>query len=71
MRAAQDSNRHHEHTNMNWIKVKVTGLGRAVKMALDDVLDMMEVVYQMAHRNFSQRVSTDMQLYSESGCNVQ
>ena len=55
----------------NWIKVKVTGLGRAVKMALDDVLDMMEVVYQMAHRNFSQRVSMDMQLYSESGCNVQ
>ena len=34
------------------MSVKVTGLGRAVKMALDDVFDMMDVVYQMAHKNF-------------------
>jgi hypothetical protein len=45
MRAAHDSKKHHEHTNMNWIKVKVTGLGKAVRMAFDDVLDMMDVVH--------------------------
>lgn len=52
IRAAHDSKKHHEHTNMNWISVNVTGLGRAVKIALDDVFDMIDVVYQMAHRNF-------------------
>ena len=71
MRAAQDSNRHHEHTNMNWIRVKVTGLGKAVRMAFDEVLDMIEVVYQMAQRNFCQRVSTEMVLYSSCKLNVQ
>jgi len=69
MRAAQDSNRHHEHTNMNWIRVKVTGLGKAVRMALEEVLDMIEVVYQMAHRNLGRRVSTEIRSYSS--CNVQ
>lgn len=51
---------HQKDTSMNWMMVKVTGLGRAVKMALDDVLVMIEVMYQKPHRDFTERSAEKM-----------
>lgn len=36
------------------MRVKVTGLEKAIRMALDDVLERMDVVYQMAQRSLEQ-----------------
>jgi hypothetical protein len=41
-------NIHHEETNPNCTSVRVIGLGRAVRMALEDVLEKMDVMYQIA-----------------------
>lgn len=52
MRASQLRNRHQPQTNMNCTSVRVTGLEKAIKIALEDVLDKMDVAYQMAQRSF-------------------
>lgn len=48
--ASQDKNMHQKETSRNWTIVRVTGLGRAVRMALEEVLERMEVVYQKPQR---------------------
>lgn len=45
------ANTHHEETNANWTSDRVTGFGRVIRIALDDVFDMIEVVYHAIHRN--------------------
>src|SRR4051794_12250278 len=52
-RASHDRNRQKPQTNMNWTRVRVTGLGKAMRMALEEVLDRIEVAYQMPQRNLS------------------
>jgi hypothetical protein len=39
--------RHHPDTKANCMMVSVTGFGRAVRMAFEDVLEKMDVMYQM------------------------
>lgn len=43
---------HQKETSRNWMMVKVTGLGRDVKMAFEEVLVMMEVAYQKPQRAY-------------------
>lgn len=43
--ASHEKKIHQNETSKNWTMVRVTGLGRAVRMALDEVLVMMEVKY--------------------------
>jgi hypothetical protein len=46
LRAAAASTRHHPETKANCTVVRVTGCGSAVRMAFDDMLVKMEVMYQ-------------------------
>ncbi len=48
--AIHPRNMHQEQTKANCISVRVTGFGNAVRMVLEDVFDMMEVMYQKAQR---------------------
>lgn len=48
--ANQAKIRHHEETKPNCMSVRVTGLGKAVRIAFEDVFDMMEVEYHMPQR---------------------
>lgn len=50
LRASQAANIHQEDTKRNCTTVKVTGFGSAVRMALDDVLERIEVAYQTPQR---------------------
>lgn len=47
--ASHDRKRHQKDTRRNCMMVRVTGFGKAVKIALEDVLVRMEVAYQKAH----------------------
>jgi hypothetical protein len=49
LRAAAASTRHHPETKANCTVVRVTGWGSAVRMALEDMLVKMDVMYQTAH----------------------
>ena len=49
--ANQAANMHHDETNANCANERVTGFGRVFRIALEDVFDMIEVVYQAMHRN--------------------
>ena len=40
-------NMHQEETKANWISVRVTGLGKALRMDLEEVFVNAEVKYQM------------------------
>lgn len=40
---------HHPETNANCTRVRVMGFGSAVRMALDEVLEKMDVIYQIPH----------------------
>lgn len=44
---------HHPDTNANCMTVRVTGFGRAVRMALEEVLEKMEVMYHMPHNIYA------------------
>jgi hypothetical protein len=46
LRAAAASSRHHPDTNANCTVVRVTGCGSAVRIAFEDMLVKMEVMYQ-------------------------
>jgi hypothetical protein len=48
LRAAAASTRHHPDTKANCTVVRVTGCGSAVRMAFEDMLVKMEVMYQTA-----------------------
>ena len=50
--ASQAAKMHHEQTKRNWTMVRVTGFGRAVRMALDEVFDRIEVAYQKPQSDF-------------------
>ena len=55
MRARFAKKMHQEDTKANWISVKVTGFGKALRMDLEDVLVRADVRYHMMHRTwFSQ-----------------
>jgi hypothetical protein len=43
-------NKHQPDTKANCTTVRVMGFGSAVRMALEDVLVEMEVIYHTAHR---------------------
>lgn len=45
-RASRAAKMHQEDTNRNCTTVSVTGLGKAVRMALDEVLERIEVANQ-------------------------
>lgn len=51
---------HQKDTRANWMMVKVTGMGREVKMALDEVLVMMDVMYQKAQRPCAAELSAQV-----------
>ena len=48
--AIHPRNRHQEQTKANCINVRVTGFGNAVRMVLEEVFDMMDVMNQKAQR---------------------
>lgn len=50
--ASHARKRHQKVTSANCMIVKVTGMGNDVKMALDEVFVMIEVMYQKAHRPY-------------------
>lgn len=50
--ASHDRNTHQKDTRRNWIIVSVTGFGKAVKMALEEVFVRIEVPYQKAQSSF-------------------
>ena len=43
---------HQEETKTNWIKVRVMGLGKTVRMDFEDVLVRAEEVYHTRQRTF-------------------
>lgn len=47
MLARNENKTHQEETNANWINVRVTGLGKAFMIDLDEVLVRAEVRYQI------------------------
>lgn len=49
--ASQERNMHQKETRRNCTMVRVTGRGRAVKMAFEDVFVRIEVPYQSPHRS--------------------
>lgn len=50
MAARYADTRHHMETKANWARVRVTGLGNAIRIDFEEVLVRAEVVYQMIHR---------------------
>lgn len=55
--ASQARKTHQKDTRANCMMVRVTGIGREVKMALEEVLVMMEVMYQKAQRPYTENIS--------------
>ncbi len=51
LRASAAEKKHQDDTKANCIRVRVTGFGKAMRMDLEDVFDMMDVAYQIPHRN--------------------
>ena len=51
--ASAARNKHHPETNANCTTVRVTGFGRAVRMAFEDVFEKIDVIYQMPQSIFS------------------
>ncbi len=49
MVVSHEKNIHKEATNANWIKVSVAGLGKALRMAFEEVLVKIEAMYHTAH----------------------
>lgn len=49
--ASQERKMHQKDTRKNCITVRVTGFGRAVRMALEDVFVRMDAEYQTTHRS--------------------
>src|SRR5690349_11480959 len=45
--ASQENNRQYDETKPNWTRVKVAGLSKAVRIALEDVLVMADDQYHM------------------------
>ena len=58
--AIHGSATHQEDTKKNCITVRVMGLGKAVKIALDDVFERIDVAYQTAHSDCRLSVSIRM-----------
>lgn len=48
--ASQDRKTHQKETSRNWITVKVTGFGNAVRIAFEEVFVRIDVAYQTPHR---------------------
>lgn len=51
--ASHERKTHQKETSRNWIMVKVTGFGRAVKMALEEAFVRIEVPYQKAQSSLA------------------
>ena len=52
-RARAARNKHQEDTKANWTSVRVMGFGSAVRMALEEVFEKMDVMYHMPQRSCS------------------
>lgn len=50
--ASHERKTHQKETNINWMTVRVTGLGSAVKMAFEEVFVRMDVAYQKVHKSW-------------------
>lgn len=49
--------KHHDETKANCMRVRVTGFGKALRIALEEVFDIADVVYQIAHNIWHRSVS--------------
>jgi hypothetical protein len=58
LRARAARNKHQDDTKANWTTVSVMGLGSAVRMALEDVLVEMEVMYHTPHSIYLCQISS-------------
>lgn len=73
LRARAARNRHHDDTKPNCTRVRVIGFGSAVRIAFEDVLEEMDVMYQMRHRICSCQSSSmpcsvvSLRTYNEAG----
>ena len=54
-RASRARTTHHEDTKANCTTVSVMGFGNEIRIALEEVLDRMDVMYHMPQRTFSSR----------------